>query len=107
MEGAGEYRFADELMVSGGPGAFLWLSKNFTCSLDLNASYDTQGSDQIFGRTSGHTGMTAWYSGPHLAFTWKSHLSAQAGIDIPLRIANRGFQNVPDYRFSASVTWRF
>ena len=107
MEGAGDYRYADELMVSGGPGLFLWLGKDFTCSLDLNAGYDTHGSDQLFGRPSVHTGMTAWYLGPHLAMTWQNRWSAQAGIEIPLRIANRGFQNVLDYRLTTGVTLRF
>ena len=28
-------------------------------------------------------------------------------IDLPLRIANNGFQNVPDYRLHGGLSWRF
>lgn len=107
MEGAGDYQYADELMVSGGPGVFLWLRPNSTISLELNASYDTAGRDRLGGRLSEHTGMTAWYLRPRLAFTWKSRFSAQLGIDLPVRIANRGFQSVPDYRLTSGITWHF
>lgn len=105
--GAAGYRYADEWMAGGGPGVFLWLRPTATVGLELNASYDSAGRDELFGRASDHTGMTAWYLGPRLTFTWKSHFSAQAGLELPLRIANRGFQNVPDYRLNTGLTWRF
>lgn len=106
-EGAGSYRTGDETILSGGPGAFLWLSRVGTVSLQLNTSYETRGSDEFRGKASVHTGMTAWYAGPQLAFTWKSRYSVLAGVDIPLRAAGRGFQNVPDFRANATLAWRF
>lgn len=106
-EGAGSYQYADDLILSGGPGVFLWVQTKSTLSLQLNASYETMGSDTLLGRTSTHTGMTSWYLGPIVAWTWKSQLSVQAGFDIPVQVANRGFQNVPDYRCNAGVTYRF
>jgi hypothetical protein len=30
-----------------------------------------------------------------------------AGVDVPLRIANNGSQNVPDYRIHGGLSWRF
>jgi hypothetical protein len=105
-EGAGHYRFADEFIGSGGPGAFLWLSKRGTLSLQFNTVYDTRGSDEFRGRPSVHTGLTAWYAGPQVVFTWGSNLSSVFSLDLPLRITGRGFQNVPDYRLNASVNWR-
>jgi hypothetical protein len=51
--------------------------------------------------------MTAWFVGPQATFTWSNHLSANAGADLPVRIANNGFQYVPDYRFHGGFTWRF
>lgn len=106
-EGAGSYEYADDLILSGGPGVFLWVQTKSTFSLQLNASYETMGSDTLLGRTSTHTGMTSWYLGPIVAWTWKSQLSVQAGFDLPVRVANRGFQNVPDYRCTAGITYRF
>ena len=37
----------------------------------------------------------------------KSHLSAQAGVDLPISIYNSGVQVVSDYRIRAAVTLRF
>lgn len=106
-EGAGHYKFADDIIVSGGPGGFLWVDKKGTLSLALNALYETRGSDEFRGRPSVHTGLTLWYLGPQITFTWKSRFSAQVGMDMAVRAAGRGFQNVPDFRLNATGTWRF
>lgn len=106
-EGAGDYRFGDEFIASGGPGVFLWLHRNYTVSLQLAGSYDTRGAEEFRGRESVHTGATVSYLGPQLGFTWKSRLSALAGADLPVMATARGFQNVPDYRINATLTWRF
>jgi len=60
-----------------------------------------------FVQTSDHTGMTAWYLGPQLAFTWDRHFAANTGADLPLWITNNGLQNVPDWRLHFGFTWRF
>jgi hypothetical protein len=101
------YEFGDELIVSGGPGAYVLLNETFTLSLQANAVYDTMARDKVLDVRSTETGWTAWYFGPQLTLTWGGHFSANAGVDIPLRIYNRGVQNVPDYRIHAGVTWRF
>jgi hypothetical protein len=101
------FRFGDELMVSGGPGFFVFLGETWTLSLGPNAVYDTMARDELLGRPSERTGSTAWYLGPRLNFTWGIHLSANAGFDMPLRIANNGFQSVPDYRINGGISWRF
>ena len=105
--GAGHYRFADDLIVSGGPGGFLWLKNQATLSLALNTAYETRGSDEFRGKASIHTGQTVWYLGSQLNLTWKSHLSAQLGAEVALQAGGRGFQNVPDYRINATTSWRF
>jgi len=53
------------------------------------------------------TGFTAWYMGPLVNFTWQDHLSANIGVDIPLRIMNNSFQTVVDYRIHGGLSWRF
>lgn len=105
--GESGFEYGDELMVSGGPGAYLLLQDSFTLLLQANAGYETRARDTLLGRKSDRTGMTAWYMGPQLAFTWGEHFAANAGIDIPLRIANNGFQNVPDYRVHGGLSVRF
>ena len=63
--------------------------------------------DRVLGLETPFTGMTSWYLGPAFTFTFGEHFSAQASVDVPLRIQNNGVQNVPDYRIRAGLTWRF
>ena len=106
-EGESGFQYGDELMVSGGPGLFALLNRACTLSLQANVVYDTMARDQVLGRPSNQTGLTAWYLGPLLAFTWGEHFSINAGVDVPLRIANNGRQSVPDYRIHGGFSWRF
>jgi hypothetical protein len=106
-EGAGHYRYGNEFIGSGGPGAYLWLSKTGSLSLQYNTVYDTRGSDEYRGRPSVHTGYTAWYGGPQAVLTWGDRFSTVFSVDIPLRITGRGFQNVPDYRINGTLSVRF
>jgi hypothetical protein len=106
-EGEDSFTFGNMMMISGGPGAYLALDKKYTLSLQANAAYETQGRDEYLGSKSNNTGMTAWYLGPQINFTWGDHLSANAGVDLPLSVANNGLQNVPDYRIHAGLSWRF
>jgi hypothetical protein len=104
---ARDYEYGDLIIVSGGPGGYLLLKGTSTLSLELNTFYESSARDVILGQTFNQTGMTSWYLGPLLNFTWGEHFSANAGVDIPLRIYNHGLQTVPDYRVHGGVTWRF
>jgi hypothetical protein len=106
-EGEASFEYGDELMVSFGPGAYLWLSEERTLALRASATYQSTAEDKILGQESGLSGQTAWFLGPQVIFTWGSHFSADGALDFPLRVANRGLQNVPDYRITAGVSWRF
>jgi hypothetical protein len=106
-KGEAGFKYGDELIVSGGPGAFIFFGDSWTLSLQLNALYDTMARDELLGQVSNRTGQTAWYMGPFLAITTGEHFSANAGVDIPLRIANNGFQSVADYEIRGGISWRF
>jgi hypothetical protein len=106
-EGESTYTYSDEVMVSGGPGAYLLLHKRYTLSLQANAGYESRGRDTLFGVPSDDTGMTGWFLGPQIGFTWGLHFSATVAVDVPLAIYNNGFQNVADYRIHGGLTWRF
>ena len=101
------YRFGDEIIASGGPGVYLLSKKAFTLALQANAIYDTMARDVVFDVKSTETGWRSWYIGPLLSLTWGDHFSANAGVDIPLKIENNGLQTVPDYRFHGGLSWRF
>jgi hypothetical protein len=105
--GESGFQFGDEIIVSGGPGAYLLLKDSCTLSLQANATYDTIGRDSLLNTDSDRTGSTAWYMGPRLALTVGRHFSANLAVDLPLRIANNTLQSVPNYVFHAGLAWRF
>lgn len=106
-EGRSGFKYGDELLLSGGPGVFLWLDKSGSASLQANIIYDQMGRDKLDGITSYRTGSTAWYLGPILNMTWGDRLTANAGVEFPLQIKNGGYQVVPDYRLHGGASWRF
>lgn len=106
-EGESTYEYGEEVMINGGPGAYLLLTKRYTLALQAYAGYESRAKDELFGTKAPNTGMSAWYLGPQVTFTWGLHFAAQAAVDLPLWITNNGFQNVPDYRIHGSLTWRF
>ena len=102
-----DYQMGDLTIVSGGPGFYALLTRDYTLSLQANAFYEDQNSDRSFNQINNQTGARSWYLGPQLAFTWGEHFSANGGVDIPLSIDNRGLQSTPDYRIRAGVSWKF
>jgi len=106
-EGDSGFEFGDELIVSGGPGYMVLQNQTCTLGLQANAVYDWMGRDELLGRVSNSTGLTAWYLGPLVTFTWGRQFSANVGIDVPLEIRNRGYEVVSDYRLHGGVSWTF
>ena len=51
--------------------------------------------------------VCAVYIGPQINFSWRDHLSAQAGVDLPVSIDNTALQIVPDWRVRAALTCHF
>jgi len=106
-EGDFGYRFANDLMWSGGPGMYLLLEHPYTLALQAVVSGESKGRDTFRGEKVGDTGVTSVYLGPQIHFTWSNKLSAQAGVDLPVSLQNTGFQAVPDYRVRAGAAWHF
>lgn len=106
-KGRSGFRYGDEIMLSGGPGGFVWLDKMGSLSLQVNLIFDHMGRDQLDGVTSNSTGSSAWYLGPILNATWGDRLTANVGVELPLQIDNGGYQAVADFRLHGGVSWRF
>ena len=106
-EGDFDYQFANDLTWSVGPGYYLLLSEARSLALQLVVSGEDKGLDTFQGADAGDTGITSVFIGPQINFTWSEHLSAQAGMDLPLHIDNTDLQTVPDYRVRAGVSWHF
>jgi len=106
-EGESDFEFGDTAMISGGPGVYIILKKDFTLSFQGVFRYEETLRSSYSGQESNQTGMREIYGGPQITMTIGSHFGAQAGGDIPIDIHNNGFQVVPDYRVHGSLTWSF
>ena len=105
--GSIDYRYANDLTWSGGPGVLLLFSEHQTLSLQLVVSGETKARDTFQGARAGDTGVTAVYLGPQINYTWSDRLSAEFGVDLPVSMSNTALQLVPDWRVRAAVTWHF
>ena len=105
--GAYDYRYANDLIWSGGPGAWLLLDPKYTFSAQALLTGETKGNDTQKGVRFDDTGMTALYCGPALNFTWGTSLSAEVAAPLPVLLHNTGYQIVPDFRLRSAVVWRF
>ncbi|MBI5774398.1 MAG: hypothetical protein HZA89_11725 [Verrucomicrobia bacterium] len=106
-KGRFDYKFANDLMWSGGPGALLVPGDDFTLALQANISGETKGQDTFMGARAEDSGVTTVYAGPQVSVTWKEKFSAEVGVDLPVSLRNTALQIVPDYRIRAALTWRF
>ena len=106
-QGDFNYRFANDMTWSGGPGVYVLLDDDYTLSLQAVISGEHKRLDSFQGAPADDTGVTAVYFGPQLSVTWKEHLSAEIAVDFPLSINNTSLQTVPDYRVRGGLTWHF
>lgn len=101
------YEFANELMVSGGPGFYVLLSHAYSLGVQALVTVETKSTDNLNGAPQTDTGITSVYAGPGFHLTWGSTLSAELAADIPAIQNNSSLQLVPDYRLRGGVVWRF
>jgi hypothetical protein len=102
-----DYQYADELLWSGGPGAFVLAQHAHTLGLQAVIAGETKGKDTLDDVPQNDTGITSLYAGPGVTFTWGDRLSVDLIGDIPVIQNNTGVQLVPDYRLRAGIVWRF
>lgn len=110
--GAFDYRYANDLMFSAGPGLYLFAGhllggQPWSLRAQAMLTGESKGTDTIDGQRVGDTGYTALYLGPALGFAWGLHLGAELALDAPVLQNNSGLQIVPDYRLRGAFTWRF
>ena len=106
-EGDFGYRFANELVWSGGPGVLLVRTPMYAVGLQAFLSGLTKGNDEQDGQSVGDTAFTGLYMGPRAVFTWGRSLAADVSGELPLVQHNTGLQIVPDYTIRATLSWRF
>ena len=101
------YRYANDLLWSGGPGFYLVASDDWKVGIQCVCSGETKGKDRFRGERAEDTAITSVFLGPKIAVSWKERLNAEVGLDLPVSIDNSALQIVPDYRIRASVSWQF
>lgn len=105
--GSFDYRYANDVTWSGGPGAFPYLAHELSFAVSALVSGEHKGLDSLDGVAADDTGITAVYMGPALSLTWGTTLAADVAVDFPILQDNTAVQIVPDYRIRAGVSWRF
>jgi hypothetical protein len=106
-EGDFDYRYANDLTWTGGPGAYLLLDHDRSLALQAVLSGETKGKDRQAGRRLDDTAVTNLFVGPGLLFTWGTSLAAEAALDVPVYQHNTSLQIVADYRLRVAAIWRF
>jgi hypothetical protein len=106
-EGDFHYEFSNDLMWSGGPGAFMLLTHEYTMGVQAELSGESKGNDSLGGVKMNDTAITALYVGPDIRFTWGTSMGANLAVDLPVLQHNSALQIVPDFRVRGGLTWRF
>ena len=102
-----EYRFANDLTWSGGPGYLVALNDDFTFSIQAVVSGEYKGKDTFQGEKAEDTGVTAVYLGPQLILTWKEILARKSGPICRSVYKTHRSRPCRDYRIRAILTWHF
>lgn len=102
-----DYRFANDLTWSGGPGLLAVLHDKHTLALQAVVSGETKERDIFMGMKADDTGITSVFLGPQINYTWSDKLSLELGVDVPMVLRNTDLQAVPDYRVRGALTWHF
>ncbi len=105
-EGDHDYRHADDLTVSAGPGVFFTHGPTeHRMAMQLLATMQSKGQDTQAGEKVAGSALTAVYLGPRILYSWRTSLVAHLELDLPTVLNNSGLSLVPDYRLRAGFTW--
>jgi hypothetical protein len=104
--GSDQYRFADDLTWSGGPGLYLQRNAQRSIALQCALSGETKGFDTFQGEPDTDSGATTLFVGPRAVVFW-DRFHADAGLEYPIILHTIGLQTTPDYRLRVAVGWQF
>ena len=105
-EGTHDYRFADDLIWSGGPGYYLVRNADTILGLQFVASGEYKGRDRFRGQPAVDTGISSVFLGPRVVAS-RGRLSAEVAAELPVFIHNTALQAVPDYRLHGAISVQF
>ncbi len=109
MRGTGHvnYRYANEMKWSAGPGCRVLQNDAYTLSLQLLATGEYKGLDTLDGVPDADTGITQVSVGPKVILALASGVVATLGVELPVIQHDTGLQAVSDYRLKLGAMLRF
>jgi hypothetical protein len=102
-----DYKYANDLTWSGGPGVHVIFTEDWIVGLQANVSGEYKQNDELGDEEAGDTALTAVYLGPQATVTWKGRLTGEVSVAWPVHLDNSALQIVPDYRVIGAFSWRF
>ena len=105
-EGTHEYRFADDLIWSGGPGYYVVRNADTILGIQFVASGEYKGRDRFRGQPADDTGIGSVFLGPRVLAS-RGRWSAEVSAELPVFIHNTALQAVPDYRLHGAISVQF
>lgn len=105
-EGTHDYRFADDLIWSGGPGYYAVRNADTVLGLQFVASGEYKGRDRFRGKPAVDTGVSSVFLGPRLIAS-RGRWSAEIAAEFSVFIHNTALQVVPDYRLNGALSVQF
>ncbi|MDR3404202.1 MAG: hypothetical protein P4L99_17015 [Chthoniobacter sp.] len=101
-----QFRYANDLAWSGGPGVYLYRKNRGSLGLQCVVSGETKGYDRFQGVPDPDSGVTALYVGPRLTASF-GRVNGEVGVDLPVIMNATSFQTTADYRIRAGFTVQF
>jgi len=105
-QGAHQYRFANDLQFSGGPGWYCYRKNDRYVGLQCLLSGETKGYDYFQGEPDPDTGATALYVGPRIVASL-GKVNGEIGFELPVLMHTTQLQVTADYRIRAGFSVQF
>lgn len=105
-DGADDYRFANDLAWSGGPGYYFVRKPHTIVGCQCVFSGEHKDVERFRGEPAEDTGITSVFLGPRLV-ALHDRFSGEVAAEFPVSIQNTALQVVPDYRLRAAfaLSW--
>ncbi len=106
-EGDFDYKFADDMVWSVGPGYYALLDHQDSLAVRVALTGEFKGADRLAGEKVSGSKISNLYMGPEVLFTIANSVSGQVGVDMRVTGEDPNSTVVPEMRVRAAVAYRF